>query len=253
MLPTMSVWLLFQRYYSSAMGRFMTPDWAAKPTAVPYASFGNPQSLNLYSYVKNNPTTVRDPDGHCGFGDCAIPAIFVGAAIVVSAAYVGTEVYLHTPSTQRSIDTFSSAASANISANISAVKSTISRWFSKSSTGGGTQPKDIYIDPNKYPASAGHIADAQAAGHPDVLTVQRPGSDARGRAATAGRPTQPGTDRDEYPPKSTQEGGAGASVRDIPSSDNRGGGASFGNQIRDVPNGGQIRVIPKPKPGSPEQ
>jgi RHS repeat-associated protein len=54
------------RYYASFMGRFMTPDWAAKPTAVPYAHFGNPQSLNLYSYVQNNPTTLGDPDGHCG-------------------------------------------------------------------------------------------------------------------------------------------------------------------------------------------
>ncbi|MGB9491234.1 MAG: RHS repeat-associated core domain-containing protein [Terriglobales bacterium] len=52
------------RYYGSSMGRFMVPDWAAKPTNVPYASFGNPQSLNLYSYVENNPTTTRDPDGH---------------------------------------------------------------------------------------------------------------------------------------------------------------------------------------------
>jgi hypothetical protein len=42
----------------------MTPDWATKPTDVPYANFGNPQSLNLYSYVQNNPTTVGDPDGH---------------------------------------------------------------------------------------------------------------------------------------------------------------------------------------------
>lgn len=52
------------RYYASSLGRFMIPDWAAKPTNVPYASFGNPQSLNLYSYVNNNPTTTRDPDGH---------------------------------------------------------------------------------------------------------------------------------------------------------------------------------------------
>jgi hypothetical protein len=46
----------------------MTPDWALKPTNVPYANFGNPQSLNLYSYVQNNPTTMGDPDGHqdCG-------------------------------------------------------------------------------------------------------------------------------------------------------------------------------------------
>ncbi len=53
------------RYYGSSLGRFMTPDWAAKPTAVPYAMFGNPQSLNLYSYVGNNPLMHADPDGHC--------------------------------------------------------------------------------------------------------------------------------------------------------------------------------------------
>jgi RHS repeat-associated protein len=52
------------RFYASPFGRFMTPDWEAKPTDVPYANFGNPQSLNLYSYVQNNPTTVGDPDGH---------------------------------------------------------------------------------------------------------------------------------------------------------------------------------------------
>ena len=54
------------RYDASNLGRFMTPDWAAKPIAVPYANFGNPQSLNLYSYVENNPTTFGDPDGHQG-------------------------------------------------------------------------------------------------------------------------------------------------------------------------------------------
>ncbi len=52
------------RYYANSMGRFLTPDWADKPTAVPYANYGNPQSLNLYAYVQNKPTTVADPDGH---------------------------------------------------------------------------------------------------------------------------------------------------------------------------------------------
>ncbi len=56
----------------------MTPDWAAKATAVPYASFGDPQTLNLYGYVRNNPVTNRDPDGHvCIFGignTCSTPA-----------------------------------------------------------------------------------------------------------------------------------------------------------------------------------
>jgi RHS repeat-associated protein len=53
------------RYYSSSIGRFTIPDWAAKPLAVPYANYGNPQSLNLYSYVQNKPTATGDPDGHC--------------------------------------------------------------------------------------------------------------------------------------------------------------------------------------------
>jgi RHS repeat-associated protein len=53
------------RYYASSMGRFMSPDWASDPTAVPYASYANPQSLNLYNYMRNNPLGGTDPDGHC--------------------------------------------------------------------------------------------------------------------------------------------------------------------------------------------
>ncbi len=51
------------------MGRFMSPDWSAGPTAVPYADFNDPQSLNLYTYVRNNPLDRTDPNGHwCLFG-----------------------------------------------------------------------------------------------------------------------------------------------------------------------------------------
>jgi RHS repeat-associated protein len=53
------------RYYSSAMGRFQSPDWSEKPEAVPYADLENPQTLNLYSYMRNNPLSGTDPDGHC--------------------------------------------------------------------------------------------------------------------------------------------------------------------------------------------
>jgi hypothetical protein len=47
------------------MGRFLSPDWASDPTAVPYASYANPQSLNLYNYMRNNPLGGVDADGHC--------------------------------------------------------------------------------------------------------------------------------------------------------------------------------------------
>jgi hypothetical protein len=63
----------------------MSPDWSAKEEPVPYAKTDDPQSLNLYSYVRNNPLSRTDPDGHCPF---CIPAL----AVVGGGAEVGGEV-----------------------------------------------------------------------------------------------------------------------------------------------------------------
>ena len=52
------------RYYASSMGRFLSPDWSAKVEPVPYSKLDDPQTLNLYSYVRNNPLGSTDPDGH---------------------------------------------------------------------------------------------------------------------------------------------------------------------------------------------
>jgi RHS repeat-associated protein len=57
------------RYLSSAQGRWMIPDWSAKPVPIPYADLSDPQSLNLYEYVHNNPLNKADRDGHCD-GPC---------------------------------------------------------------------------------------------------------------------------------------------------------------------------------------
>lgn len=56
------------RYYASNMGRWMSPDWSAKEDPVPYAKLDNPQSLNLYGYVGNNPLSNVDTDGHACSG-----------------------------------------------------------------------------------------------------------------------------------------------------------------------------------------
>ncbi len=52
------------RYYSSNLGRWMSPDWDEKPEAVPYSSLTHPQTLNLYGYLRGNPLAGIDPDGH---------------------------------------------------------------------------------------------------------------------------------------------------------------------------------------------
>jgi RHS repeat-associated protein len=67
------------RYYSSAQGRFTSPDEftggpdeyyefhdlaAENPTF--YADLTDPQSLNKYQYCYNNPLLYIDPDGHQG-------------------------------------------------------------------------------------------------------------------------------------------------------------------------------------------
>jgi len=56
------------RYYQSQTGRWLLPDWSAVPVPVPYAVFSNPQSLNLYTYVGNNPVNAMDADGHQASG-----------------------------------------------------------------------------------------------------------------------------------------------------------------------------------------
>lgn len=52
------------RYYSSSMGRFLSPDWSAQVSPVPYAKLDDPQTLDLYAYVGNNPLSRTDPTGH---------------------------------------------------------------------------------------------------------------------------------------------------------------------------------------------
>ncbi len=52
------------RYYSNALGRFTSADWSPIPHPVPYADFRDPQTLNLFTFVRNLPTVKLDVDGH---------------------------------------------------------------------------------------------------------------------------------------------------------------------------------------------
>jgi RHS repeat-associated protein len=65
------------RYYSGAQGRFLSPDefkggivdpftgkQISQPGPLPYADIRDPQTINKYAYVRNNPLRYIDPDGH---------------------------------------------------------------------------------------------------------------------------------------------------------------------------------------------
>lgn len=99
----------------------------------------------------------------------------------------------------------------------------------------------VIIDSQKYPESAEHIKAAVREGHPAMLTLNRSMADENRRQSLAGIPERSYADRDEYPPASFSEGGQGAHVAYINSSDNRGSGSSFRWQLSGVPDGTRVR------------
>src|SRR5258708_33491161 len=60
----------------------MSRELSAVPVPVPFSNLANPQSLNLYSYVGNNPLNRTDPFGHCW-------SLFVGFCNVAQKVYYG--------------------------------------------------------------------------------------------------------------------------------------------------------------------
>jgi RHS repeat-associated protein len=236
------------RYYSSSMGRFMSPDWSAKEDPVPYANLDDPQSLNLYSYVRNNPLDRTDPDGHCtGVISCTLE---IGAAVVLAPEEAAGIVL-----------------GAVVVGGLGAGAYDVAHGYSPSAAPGGyptsmpihlksdapAPTPEIVVDGNKHPESAQHVADAQAAGKPSEVTIDRAGAKDNRAEALKGTAAVPGQHRDEYPPATTKEGGSGASVRPISPGDNTGSGASMGNQMRPYPDGTKVKItpinVPKP-PGS---
>lgn len=77
-----------QRFYSANIGRFTQPDELSK--SVPYDYLTDPQKLNEYSYVTNNPIVKVDPDGRKGIKAALITAgVFVITHPVESALIAG--------------------------------------------------------------------------------------------------------------------------------------------------------------------
>lgn len=98
------------------------------------------------------------------------------------------------------------------------------------------------VDSALYPETAEHIRVAQDIGFPDILTLDRGGAAARRKASLAPIKASRIWDRDEYPCACFKEGGTGAHVMYVASTDNRGAGSYMGWQMRDLPDGAKVRV-----------
>jgi len=77
------------RYYSNRFGRWLSADWSAVPAPVPYANFTNPQTLNLYGMVSDDPESFADLDGHCCDDDSFNQAFQLSLDVASSAVGEG--------------------------------------------------------------------------------------------------------------------------------------------------------------------
>jgi RHS repeat-associated protein len=69
------------REYSWRAGRWLSADWSAIPAPVPYANLSNPQTLNLYAMVADDPETFADLNGHN-----ALERLHPGSGMMIQAA-----------------------------------------------------------------------------------------------------------------------------------------------------------------------
>jgi len=120
------------------------------------------------------------------------------------------------------------------------------------STAVQTEPDEydyvLVFPSDSYPETALHIYNAIENGHSDVCTIDRDGADSNRKQSLKGIDTKEGYDRDEWPMAMCKEGGYGASVAYIDSSDNRGAGSWVGHQLSAYDNGERILfIVEKPK------
>jgi RHS repeat-associated protein len=279
------------RFYSPRLGRFLSAD-SIVPS--PY----NPQSLNRFTYVLNNPLKYTDPTGHLpsycqrfpaecraefgavappfqprvtpsgnsgsGFSNLYTPIVtndLPRCCITVAEPDNGPKCCITTVEPDNGPrccitviePVIGLGCCITIVEEISGLKCCITIVerrdegpkivAAKDSNGDGIPVIEVPAD--DYPEAAQHIRDAQNAGYPDILTIDRdPVRVAQRREdAIGGYPVVPGTHRDEYPPALFVEGGAGASVRYINPHDNAGAGACIGNQCRPYPDGTRVRIV----------
>jgi RHS repeat-associated protein len=215
----------------------------------------NPFNLGLYSYAQLNPVRYNDPDGRSPIdiiflaydvgklGVALYTGEGVGAALVdVGISTVG--VLVPVPGAglaikaARTVERVVEVEHAVEAARAAEHLVEASRGAKEVST----VEKTIKVSKARYGEAAQHIEEAQKAGKPSVLTIDREGASARRAESLAGREKVPGKQLDEYPPAMFKEGGRGSSVRPVDPAANMGAGACIGNACRGLPEGARVKI-----------
>jgi RHS repeat-associated protein len=122
------------------------------------------------------------------------------------------------------------------------------------------KPKVVIVPiPQKiFPNIYKNLLKSLASGKPMTITydANRQNARQRRREALKNTPPKPGSDRDEYPYASTKEGGKGADVNYVPTSENRKHGGFIGALVvaNNMQTGDQFQMVPIPDTpdGEPE-
>jgi RHS repeat-associated protein len=228
------------RFYHPRIGRFLSTD----PVG---GNAKSPQSWNRYAYALNNPVKYTDPTGKAPFGSLTEQAIrsemtpsqveqFNQIQSEVDAVAAGP-MLLFTPGPDELLVVAALKPIGRFAGRLA------TRFFSKADD--ASDLKNVVVSSQRHPETAAHISDAQTAGQPSTLTIDRPGAPGRRSQSQAGHDRIPGKDLDEYPPAMFKEGGLGASIRPVSPADNRGAGACIGNQCRKLSDGTQVKIVVK--------
>jgi RHS repeat-associated protein len=235
------------RTYDPQLGRFIQID--------PLLENGQ-ESLTPYHFAYNNPPLLSDPDGKLPI----IPFIIfaVGLLLASKPAVAPTGHASDRPAIKQAYDNYGINLVTSILPAGKAEKVSVSLFTregakelakekltqeaaKKVASEVKNEVKELVIDGNKHPESAKHAQDALDNGFSGEGTVDRSGASSRRRENIKNVKTETGKDRDEFPPAVLKPAGR-TSVRTITSGDNRGAGASIGQQLKNVPDNTRVQI-----------
>ena len=191
----------------------------------------------MFAYCANNPVNLSDSTGY--YAD-ALPLNPWGEFLKTAASVLGTLATSINPVVLFGVVLLSTVIFSK-PVVLGDGTLTAAERKSKSDTDNEVDV-EVVIPRSRYPETAQHVEDAIENGHPDTLTVDRSKAKTNRRKSLKAIPKVKNKDLDEYPPAMFKEGGTGASVRPISSSDNRGAGSWMGHKLRAFPDGTRVRI-----------